>query len=81
MNLPKGFSRITVKQIFDLIDWDGESEEQVEIRPESEENTWFVIPTNQRDKLSESVLHTCVEGLEAEDGRVVIWLSDEVAES
>lgn len=80
MNLPKGFSRITVKQIFDLIDWDGESEEQVEIRPESEDETWFTIPTSQREMLSETILNTYVESLDANEDKVCIWLSDKVKE-
>lgn len=47
MKLPKGYPRITVEQIFDLIDWNGESEEQVEIRAESEAMQTGFIQTSR----------------------------------
>lgn len=74
--LPKGFPRITVATIFDLIDWNGEGEEKIEIRPESENYTWFSIPSQERGLLSDSVLNRYVESLSANEDRVCIWLAD-----
>jgi len=73
--LPKGYPRITVATIFDLIDWNGESEEKVSIR-DGDDDTWFTLPVSQRDKLSKYVLDGYVESLSAEDNEICIWLAD-----
>lgn len=75
MSFPKGFPKITVKQIFDLIDWNGDSEEEVEIRPQGERYTWFSIPACERFMLSDNVLNRYVEELSGSENKVCIWLS------
>lgn len=77
MSLPKGFPKITVEQIFNLVDWNCDTDEEVEIRPYGESYTWFTIPACEMIMLSDDVLNRYVEALSGHDNKVCIWLSEE----